>query len=422
MSLRARAYGTLLVAIGIGGSAGVATPGVGAARTGVGAAAPGAGTERLSAAADTGPVVVRNEGDGTWTAQSAWRLARVERIGDVEGDGPAVFGRIDDARLGPDGNVYVLDSQAPAVKVFTPEGTFVRAIGRSGRGPGELTDPYSLAFDGQGRLWVADAGTGRYTVFTLGGELVRTVPSLLNGRPLVGQLTISNDTLCDIGRMVETVRNGASISMRGVGFVAVRFVVGEKLDVVDTTHLTETRAKGLKRVRGGTTMTVLPGNYVHDVRTLGPDGSLWTGTTDRYAVHHVLPGHDTTRIVTRAVEPTPFDKKDAEGMRAWVRKMRDRGFEGDVSELPRAYPLFARFLVTGDGYLWVLRRLTNTANGFDVFDTTGVFLGTVPTVLSTGSASVQPHERDGHLVGVVADSLGVQYVEVDRIVKTGGGM
>ena len=39
---------------------------------------------------------------------------------------------------------------------ITTDGEFVRAVGRMGLGPGEFMGPHALAFDSQGRLFVAD--------------------------------------------------------------------------------------------------------------------------------------------------------------------------------------------------------------------------------------------------------------------------
>lgn len=47
----------------------------------------------------------------------------------------------------------------------TPEGTFVRAYGKLGRGPGEFMGPHALAVDSQGRLFVADRSNNRIQIF-----------------------------------------------------------------------------------------------------------------------------------------------------------------------------------------------------------------------------------------------------------------
>jgi hypothetical protein len=45
--------------------------------------------------------------------------------------------------------------------VLRPDGTFVRAVGSLGAGPGQFMGPHALAFDSRGRLFVADRSNNR---------------------------------------------------------------------------------------------------------------------------------------------------------------------------------------------------------------------------------------------------------------------
>ena len=47
----------------------------------------------------------------------------------------------------------------------TRDGKFVRDYGKMGRGPGEFMGPHALAFDSQGRLFVADRSNNRLQIF-----------------------------------------------------------------------------------------------------------------------------------------------------------------------------------------------------------------------------------------------------------------
>lgn len=77
--------------------------------------------------------------------------------------------------IAPNGDIIVADGHWPRptdaqqdgdrLVRLTPEGKFIRAVGKMGSGPGEFMGPHSLAFDSRGRLFVADRSNNRVQVF-----------------------------------------------------------------------------------------------------------------------------------------------------------------------------------------------------------------------------------------------------------------
>jgi len=67
-------------------------------------------------------------------------------------------------------HLYIVDAQDGAVKIFTKNGEFLRAVGRKGHGPGELTFPSGVSVIG-GRLYVADKFNYRIQAFDRAGKL-----------------------------------------------------------------------------------------------------------------------------------------------------------------------------------------------------------------------------------------------------------
>lgn len=73
-----------------------------------------------------------------------------------------------------DGNIIIADGHWPRpstaqqdgdrIVVVTPDGEFVREVGRLGAGPGEFMGPHSLALDADGRLFVADRSNNRVQI------------------------------------------------------------------------------------------------------------------------------------------------------------------------------------------------------------------------------------------------------------------
>jgi hypothetical protein len=92
------------------------------------------------------------------------------------GAGPRNFRNPSDVTVTPEGDIFVVDGHKPdgnhRVARFSPTGDFIAEWGRRGSGPGEFEDPHGIAFDSQGRLFVADRINNRIQIFTQEGEFL----------------------------------------------------------------------------------------------------------------------------------------------------------------------------------------------------------------------------------------------------------
>ncbi|HVQ29127.1 MAG TPA: peptidyl-alpha-hydroxyglycine alpha-amidating lyase family protein [Vicinamibacteria bacterium] len=94
----------------------------------------------------------------------------------VAGDGPDVFNQPSDVIVAKTGEIFVADghdekSNARIVK-FTKDGKFIKTWGKKGSLPGEFDTPHALAFDSQGRLFVADRNNNRIQIFDQDGKFL----------------------------------------------------------------------------------------------------------------------------------------------------------------------------------------------------------------------------------------------------------
>ncbi len=86
------------------------------------------------------------------------------------------FNMPSDVITAPNGDIFVADghggtSNARIVK-FAPDGTFIREWGERGSAPGQFDGPHGLAFDSQGRLFVADRSNNRIQIFDQDGNFL----------------------------------------------------------------------------------------------------------------------------------------------------------------------------------------------------------------------------------------------------------
>ena len=109
-------------------------------------------------------------------------LMRLGEAG-VAGSGPGQFNQPCDVITAPNGDIFVSDGHSgqgadpPAgstgrILKFDKDGNFIKEWGEIGFRPGQFRTPHGLAFDSQGRLFVADRGNHRIQIFDQDGNLL----------------------------------------------------------------------------------------------------------------------------------------------------------------------------------------------------------------------------------------------------------
>ena len=104
-------------------------------------------------------------------------------VAGLPGNDSEHFNQPCDVIVAPNGDIFIADGHsgqnadvAPPgstgrIMKFTSDGEFIMEWGRIGNGPGEFRTPHAMAFDSQGRLYVADRGNHRIQIFDQDGTL-----------------------------------------------------------------------------------------------------------------------------------------------------------------------------------------------------------------------------------------------------------
>ena len=222
-----------------------------------------------------GRIVVSNADLPQPGPQGAPTLLEVLRIGSLD-DTCDGFGRIMSLAVDGDGRIYVADSQASEIRVFSPEGECVRTFGRSGEGPGEFRLLAGIVWQPPGFLWTIDSIAERFTVFDSLGTVLETHPVRLGPAAL--------------HPWPMWVDGGGSLHFWIPGFDRiVKYGTGPGLDVLESSPepeeiptreaYTEQMAAGGSRISVQRGIPYLP----HILWTMNPSGNMWQANSSAFA-------------------------------------------------------------------------------------------------------------------------------------------
>jgi hypothetical protein len=368
-------------------------------------------------------------------AGSVWRdtatLIPEVSIGTVDGEDVYVLGEPRGLAVTTEGNILVLDAQVPVLRMYGPDGTHVRDIGRGGSGPGEYASPDGFGLLPDGRILVRDPPNGRISVFAESGASL-------------GQWPLSGGFNSEMQTHVDTRGHSYVITLlsRGVDpwdweFGLVHYSpAGEILDTLaaptwdfDFPRLTAS---------GEHSRSVSPVPFSPTVSwNFSPLGYLVGGLSTDYRLD-LFHRDGTVLRIEKAWTPVPVSPTEADVQRRRVTQRFQRQYGSwrwNGPDIPGGKPPFKGIIVSREGNLWVSlstdgvailteaeAREEEAATGrmpqrfrepvaFDVFSPRGEYLGPVrvPTSFRT---EPEPVIRGDHIWAVTRDEL-----EVPRVVR-----
>ncbi|MEZ4413940.1 MAG: hypothetical protein R2910_13205 [Gemmatimonadales bacterium] len=336
-----------------------------------------------------GAVEVQNSGPSAWVDTMGWKLVEVYRVGGSTATGPEELVHPLSVAVDQAGGIYVGNMGPAVVKQFGPTGAYVRSIGREGSGPGEFK--VSFVATAPGLLVVHDPGTARTSVFDSAGGFLR-----------------SWNSACCSWRAIGVSREGViavpSLGHRtGPGDRGDAYYVRNSLDgtLVDTLHIAGPEGVGepgrwsFESANGNQYFVPVPLTSAVSM-ALDPAGGAVMGWSGAYRFVVTRTGLDTTQVVILEASPVTVTDAQRIHLRDSLVELYSDG-EADrqateeafkLADIPSTAPYFESIAVDGSGNRWV-RRIGGTGPGsarFDVFDSTGSYLGAVPVPVEFGAA------------------------------------
>ena len=379
-------------------------------------------------------IVVRTVSGSVWGGDA--HLVAGVSVGELEGDDDYMFGRLYDIAVDDDDNLFVLDGQDQAVRVFDAGGKFVRKLGRKGQGPGELWDAEAMALLPDGRVVVRDPGNTRVQLFGPGPDEESAWEYTAGG--------ITSSTALWTDREGRTYLWALDTSKSARSWTLALTVLGPDGSVVGTIQepYADFRPVGWPIEVGGIKSYVTLPFSPHASWTIHPSGAVVSGTGDAtgdaYRINLQRP--DGVLRIERVHEPVRVSRGEAAHVRDDMQRSIRRAMPGwiyDGPEIPDTKPVFYGLYAGRDGRIWVSvstagREIANEDHDpadplsspvrwraplrFDVFEPDGTYLG---AVVPPGDFTTYPRPvfDTDDIWAVTRDALDVERVVRYRMVR-----
>jgi len=359
----------------------------------------------------TGQVAVHNTDRPIWPADGGWRVEEDLRIGTVEGSGPDLLGDVRWLEVDPAGRIWVLEGQAQEIRVFGPDGGYVRTIGRKGGGPGEFARALHIQRGPDGAMWVVDPQNNRVSRFDTAGTYLegKHIPGGFIIQPWPGGFDAAGFQYGPIALPSDEIFK--------LGLVRYDSAFNALDTIVAPDDPIERERFELRQGEDSFWITSIPYTGGFEWH-LSPQGTIWGMVKDDYHLFELSRDGDTLRTVTRDFSALPVTDADMDAARERLDMFIKNGGKVDWSKIPDTKPATKDFFLDDEGNIWVEPEVAQEEDGrvFDVFDPAGRFLGSVHLPFPL-AMNPPPLVRHSALYGVTEDALEVPYVVRARVVK-----
>lgn len=356
-----------------------------------------------------------NEGGAVWTVAVPPTLS----IGVQQG---AAAYELDDVRGAtrlPDGGIVVANAGSGELRVFDAAGTFIRAIGTAGDGPGEFGAIAWLQRVGPDTLIVLDQDLRRVAAFTPDGTLRSETIVQGGGAPWPGDVRLADGSMLlfwETGDVWERIRTGevtGGTTDRNTVVVARYTPDGALLDTIGRFAGTE-EAILVREGRPATTFPPWGRLFTHSIA----GDRVFVGTQERGELRALEADGRVAEIIRWPTGDLTITAADIDLFNETMIEISGGGEEvrqqiierSQLVPRPDGKPAYGRVLVDARGLLWISEPSTMLVSP-ERWSVVEPGAGVVAQV--TLPASFRLLEvGDDYVLGARTDELGVQTVQV----------
>jgi hypothetical protein len=386
------------------------------------------GTERAwtdHVVRDSAGVRIVENARPAWDAGDEWKVSSPTLVMGGDDDDEGRLHRVAGASRLSDGTIVIANGGTAQLLFFASTGSFARAAGGPGEGPGEFQAPAWLGRRVGDTLVVWDRGTRRFSEFTsAGAHIADTSPTLpdgpttwaihghvMDGRPLLARDVSFIPAVGEAGIQRQPLSawliaaDGTLATEYGPFAGEAVFLRGGRQP--GSLIRTPVPFGAATILRAGADRVVASDNGAYDVHTYDLSGRLVT-IIRRGHERQPVRAADIAAYIEARLSPLPPVAEIREGMRASL----------EAVPAPEWMPAIRSMLVDTDAHLWVEagRWMDERTATWSVFDRTGVWLGDVAL-----PAAYEPLEigRD-YILALVRDTLDVESVVMLPLERRGG--
>lgn len=286
-----------------------------------------------------------------------------------------VFKQLSDFTKNKSNYLFITDNYQNNIKIFNPEGKFIKIIGQKGQGPGDLMWPSSICYNGK-YLIVWEQGNNRFSLFSETGDFVKIVKPHTNLQ-VENIKSISNGNVIVEKEMSQDGRKNGQICILDLysNDLKLKRTVF-KQNLIRNVYLTDP-----KRIK-----ISVPFN--HDVSwNVMPKGHVVIGFQKNYEIGVFDAEKGKLFHFTHQAEPIPITAKDKKRVYDSYRVIVGPGKVKeppkkllDKIPFPEFRPAFGKIVVDPENNILVFPMMTagiEQYSDFDAFDDMGKFINRV---------------------------------------------
>lgn len=352
----------------------------------------------------------------------------VYTVGAYMGEDWESFGLLSDVAFDGAGHAHIVDMRADRIVVVAPDGSFVRMVGGSGEGPGELQSPMSIHVYRDGGYVVNS--TRAIDTFAPGGVHLRRMPMTLetgsprwDAKALPDGSFLSTVFRFDIERYNQGLEQldptGRPIEIFPIehGKPEVLYTAWELPEEDAGRRNTRSSSDGASRLSAGRAFE--PGLHLAAVS----DGRLAVVDSIGYRIKLIARDGSVVGAVERPITPLPVTEamRDAQRERYVAREVPSnvgifRIDRESVDKLTFAeeVPVIANIAVDWEDRIWV-ERTGDDGTGPGPTDIVTPDGGYVGTLAADGVRIPSAFGPNGLMAYIETDDVGIQVVRVIRM-------